>query len=248
MRRMLGTVLTLTFLVNAPSRADDAADARAIVAESIAAMGGQAKLSKFKGYAAKIKGEIHTQAIKIPFTGTVATQGADQQKIALELQIDGQKTAIVQVLNRSQGWVKANESTNEMDMDKLAQTLEEAHAGWVASLVPLKDKAFTLSKLADVQVDGKPAVGMKVSHAGRRDVELFFDKKTHLLVKTETRVKDEEKGQEVTQESFLSSYDGKDVKQALKLTIKRNGSLYLEAELSDVKLEEKLDDSVFAKP
>jgi hypothetical protein len=229
-------------------RAGDDNDARAIVDKAIKAMGGDAELGKWKAFTSKIKGDIHTQGVKIAFTGELATQGADQEKISLDLNIDGQTFPIVQVLNRDRGWVKIAGETVDMDREKLAETLEEAHAGWVASLVPLKDKAFTLATVGEAQVEGKPALGVRVSHAGRRDVNLYFDNTTHLLVKSETRVKDDESGKEMTEETFLHGYDGKDVQTALKLTVKRDGEPYLEAELFDVKLEEKLDDSVFAKP
>ncbi len=247
MRTKLAAMLSVAFLAAVPVRADDA-DARAIVDKAIKVMGGEAELGKWKAFTSKIKGDIHTQGLKIAFTGDLATQGADQEKISLELDIDGQKFPVVEVLNRTRGWVKIAGETTEMDRETLAETLEQAHAGWVTSLVPLKDKAFTLATVGDVQVDGKPAVGVRVSHAGRRDVNLFFDKATHLLVKTEARVKDDESGKEMTEETFMHGYDGKDVQTALKLTVERDGELYLEAELFDAKLEEKLDDGVFAMP
>lgn len=248
MRRNCGVVVGLVLVLVPPLHADDAADARAIVDKAIQAMGGESQLAKYKAYTAKIKGDLYTQGMKIAFTGELAAQGADQEKTTLEFDIDGQRFPLVQVLNRDRGWVKLGDDTIDMDKDTLAEALEEAHAGWVASLVPLKDKAFSLAMTGESQVADRPALGIRVSHAGKRDVNLFFDKATHLLVKTESRVKDEESGQEVTEETFLSGYDGKDIQSALKLTVKRDGKLYVEAELSAVKLEEKLDDSVFARP
>lgn len=250
MKTKLAVMLSLACLVVVPARADDddPGEARAIVDKAIQAMGGEAELGKWKAFTSKIKGDIHTQGLKIAFTGELATQGADQEKITLELNVEGQRFEIVEVLNRTRGWVKIAGETTEMDQEKLAESLEEAHADWVASLVPLKAKSFTLATVGEVQVEGKPAVGIRVSHAGRRDVNLFFDKATHMLVKTEARVKDEESGKEMTEETVMSGYDGKDVQTALKLTVKRDGELYVEAELSDVRLVEKLDDSVFAMP
>jgi hypothetical protein len=197
---------------------------------------------------ANIKGELYTAGANIAFTGELATQGADQQKLRLELDIDGQLLTLVHVVNRDRGWVKLGDDTTEMDSDDLTEALEQAHVEWVASLVPLKDKAFTLATVGEIAVDGQPAVGVRVSHPVRRDVNLFFDKSSHLLVKTEARVRDDETGQELTEETFLSGYDGKDIQTALKVTVKRDGKLYIVAELSDVRLQEKLDDSVFAKP
>jgi hypothetical protein len=238
----------LVLLAAAPVRADDDTECRAVVARAIKAMGGEAVLSKYKAYSAKMKGDFYMGETKLPFTGEIVTQGPDQQKIALEIEAAGQKFPITLVLNRDRGWTKIGADTVDMDKEKIEEIKEEIYAGWVETLVPLKDKAFKLAPLGESQVGDKPMVGVRVSREGHRDVNLYFDKKTSLVVKAETRVKDDTTGQEVTQETFYSGYDGKEIQSALKLTIKRDGKPYLEADLSDVKMEEKVDDSVFARP
>ena len=99
-------------------------------------------------------------------------------------------------------------------------------------------------------MEGKDAVGVRVEHKGRRDVSLFFDKKTGLLLKTETRGKGPMAGDsEFTAETLYDDYrkvDGFPV--AHKVTVKRDGKLFFVSENSDVKLAEKLDDSTFEKP
>jgi hypothetical protein len=244
-RTSLIAVLAMSIPV---AHADDAEEAHAIIDRAIEAMGGAKVLAKYKAFSAKIKGNLHTDAGEISFTGEIATQGADQEMFRLDMNIDGQLFSLTHVLNQNRGWVKVGEDLVEMDKEQVAEALEQAHVGWVASLIPLRDKAFTLSTVGEVDIDEKPALGVRVSHAGRRDVNLFFSKSTQLLVKTEARVKDDESGREVTEETFFSAYDNKDLKTALKLTVKRDGKLYLVAELSDVRLEEKLDDAVFAMP
>jgi hypothetical protein len=80
-------------------------------------------------------------------------------------------------------------------------------------------------------------------------VTLYFDKESGLLVKYESRVKDEGSGQEVNEEHFLSDYkEVQGTKQAGKVVTKRDGKLYLEGEVTDHQLSEKLDAGVFAKP
>jgi hypothetical protein len=232
-----------------PARADDAAAARALVDKAIKAHGGEANLAKFTAATVTMKGTFHGMGQEIPFTGEVATQGADQLKINIEVEAAGQKFRIVNVLNAGKGWTKFGDDTREMSKDELAEAREQAYAGWVATLAPLKDKMFTLATVGEVTIDDRPAVGVKVSSKGRRDVDLYFDKETGLLVKTETRVRDEGSGQEVTEESFPSDYkELQGTKQAMKFVIKRDGKLYLEGELTDCQLAEKLDASVFAKP
>jgi len=241
-------VLAFALVAARGMRADDEAAARAIVDKAIKASGGEAELSKYKASSSKMKGTVHTQGMELPFTGEIFSQGAEQQRIEAEIEVENQKFSFVSVLNRDKAWMKIAAETSEMDEDKLVETKEAAHAGWVATLAPLKDKEYKLATVGEAKVGDELALGVRVSRKGRRDVNLYFDKKTHLLVKTETRVKDDETGQEVTEESFLSGHADKGLRQAMKLSIKRDGKPYVEAELTEFKAEEKLDDSVFGKP
>ncbi|HJZ59013.1 MAG TPA: hypothetical protein VKE74_28980 [Gemmataceae bacterium] len=227
---------------------DDAAAARALVDKAVRAHGGQAELEKLPGVTIKFKGTFHGMGQAIPFTGEIATLGRDQQRIEIVAEAGGQKFRIVNVLNRDKGWARAADNTKELDKEDLAEAQEQAYAGWVATLVPLKDKAFTLSTIGQVEIEKRPALGVKVSAKDRRDVDLYFDKETGLLVKTETRVKDDT-GQEVVQETFLSDHkEVQGTQHAMKFTVKRDGKLYVEVEVSECQLAEKLEDSVFAKP
>ena len=111
----------------------------------------------------------------------------------------------------------------------------------------MKDKAYTISLVGEDKVGETPAQVVRVSHKDRRDVNLFFDKKTHLLLKTEARAKDDT-GQEVNEERFYSDYNDKGLKQPKKMTIKRDGKTYMEAEILELKVDQKFDDSSFEKP
>lgn len=241
--------LGLVVGVSAPSRADDAADARALVEKAVKAHGGQDTLDKFAGQVLKFKGTFHGMGQAIPMTGEVASQGAGKQKIDVEVEAGGQKFQVGFVLSGDRGWAKIGNETREMTKDELAEAKEQAHAGWVATLAPLKDRRFTLAAVGEIQVDKRPARGVKVTSKGHRDVDLYFDKESGLLVKIEARVKDEGSGQEVTEETFPGDYkDVQGTKQAMKFTVKRDGKLYMEGEATEVQLAEKLDDNLFAKP
>ncbi|MDB5309285.1 MAG: hypothetical protein JWO38_3487 [Gemmataceae bacterium] len=239
-----GLVLAAPFT----ARADDAADARALVDKAVKAHGG-ADLAKFSAYTVRMKGTVQAMGQAVAFTGVVASHGPDRQKVDIEAEAGGQKFRFVNVLNGDKGWNRIGDETKAMDKDELAEAKEQAHAGWVATLVPLKDKAFTLATVGEIKVDGRAALSVKVSSKGRRDVDLYFDKVTGLLVKTETRVKDEGSGQEVTEETYPGEYkEVQGTKQAMKLTVKRDGKAYVEGEVTGYDLAEKLDADVFAKP
>ncbi len=248
MMRRIFVLVGLTLAVPSFGVADDAAS-QAVVEKGIQAQGGEKQLAKFKASTSKIKGTIYLAGAPAPFTGEVAGQGADQQRVVISFAVDGQTVSLISVLNRDKGWIKINNDTIDMPAEQLADVKESAYSGWVATLLPLRDKAFTLMPFGEIEVAGRKAVGVNVTHEGHRPINLFFDNETHRLVKSETRVRDETTGQEVTEESLFSEYKPVEgAQQPIKITVKRNGKPHADVEVEEFKPAEKLDDSVFAKP
>ena len=241
--------LGFVFAAAVPVQADDAASPRAVVDRAVKAHGGQDALAKLPAVTVAFRGKFHGMGEAIDMTGEVATHGADRIKIDVEIDAGGQKFRFVSVLNGDEGWVRLGDATTTMDKDQLTEAREEAHSGWVATLAPLADKAYTLELVGETKVDDRPAVGVRVSRKGRRDVNLYFDKETGLLAKVESRVKDEMSGQEVTEETLPSDYKNvQGTRQAMKFTVKRDGKLFMQGEATDVTLAEKHDPGVYAKP
>jgi hypothetical protein len=133
-----------------------------------------------------------------------------------------------------------------------AKSEEFSHNVYVMNLTqlyPLKEKEYTLTSLGESKVKDQPAVGVKVSRKGRRDVSLFFDKKTGLLIKSSTRVHDEFANKEVTQDVYLSNYRDLEGRKVFdRLTIERDGKPFVVEEFSDPKTMDKVDPGLFAKP
>lgn len=245
MRKLLctGVAVAFTLMSLLSARADDAADARALVDKALKAAGGKDKLAKYKAQTWNEKGTYHGMDKPQPYTGKYALQWPD--KFRMEI-----KDVFTLVLDGDKGWVRFMDETKEMTKEQLANQKESTAAGYAAALWPLDDKAYTLTTLPESKVDGKPALGVKVTRKGMPDVSLYIDKATSLVVKYSFRTKsDEQKGKEVLQDVYLSDYGDVDgLKMPKKITIKRDDKIYVEAENSDVKLAEKLDDKVFAKP
>jgi hypothetical protein len=250
MTRFRNSVLAIGFVlaVSAPARAEEA-DARKIIEKAVKAHGGQEKLDKLPGIVVKFKGTFHGMGEGIAMSGEISTQGPDKVRVDVEVEAGGQKIPIVNVLAGDKGWNKIAKDTTEMGKDEVAEANEQAFAGWVATLAPLKDKQFKLATIGESEIEKEPALGVKVSSKGHRDVDLYFSKKTGLLVKWETIVKEEGTGKEVTQEAFVSEYkEVQGTKQAYKFVIKQSGKLFMEGEASEIQLSEKLDASLFEKP
>jgi hypothetical protein len=115
--------------------------------------------------------------------------------------------------------------------------------------VPLRDKAYELSSLGEVPVEGKPALGLRVVVKGQKDINVFFDKATGLMAKVERRGVDPMSGQEFAEERIILEYqkiEGLPVPK--KILLNRDGKKYLEAEVLEVKLLDTLDESEFAVP
>jgi hypothetical protein len=236
-------VVSLSLGLAVAARADGPADQKVVIDKAIKAMGGAEKLAKYQAATWNEKGTYYGMGDGLPYTAKYAVQWPDQFRMDIE-------NVFLLVLDRDKGWIIMNNQAQDMTKEQLKEQKEQRYAGWVATLAPLKDKAFTLAALGESKVGDRPALGVKVSHEGHRDVSLFFDKETGLLVKSEYRVNaDELGGKEVNQEAFFSGHletDG--IKVFRKIVVKRDGKLFVEAEISDFKPAEKLDSKLFAKP
>ncbi len=242
---LFGLVLVLAIPV--VTVADDAAT-RAIVEQAIEKKGGE-KLAKFKGTTSKVKGTVQANAAGLSFTGEIASQAGDQQRIAVTIVVDGRSISIARVLNRDQGWVKLNDTVVDMPAEELAETKAAAYAGWVATLLPLKDKAFQLAPFGEIEIAGRKVVGVNVTRDGHRSINLFFDKESLRLVRSETIVRDKATSKEMTEEATYGEFKTVEgTEQPTKVSIKRNGQSYADIEVEEYQPAEKLDDSIFAKP
>ncbi len=245
MRNILnvGLVSALSFFVAGALRADEPKD---LIDKAIKAAGGEEKLAKFNCHTWSAKGTYYGMGSEIPYTATYAVCWPDKFRVDI-------KDFMILVQNGDKAWVKMGEDTNEMNAEQLAEQKEVHHAGYVTTLLPLKrlkKDAYTLAPLGEVKVGDRPALAVKVSSKGHRDVRLYFDKETHFLVKGEWTVKAmEEGGKEVTQETLYSNHqDIQGAKIPMKMTIIRDDKKYVEAENSELKPVEKPDDKMFAKP
>lgn len=228
--------------------ADDA-ELRALIEKSIERSGGENQRSKTPAMTSKIKGSIVVTGATLPFTGEMAAQGGNQQRLTLSVTVDGQVYSYIRVLNREQGWQKINDSDLDLSADQLTELKASVYATWVSSLLPLKDTAFQLAPFGEREIGGRKAVGVTVTREGRRSITLFFDKETSRLIRTETMVRDEGTFQDVTEQTTFSNFkEFNGITYATKLSVSRNGAFHAEIDVEDYKPSEKLDETLFAKP
>jgi hypothetical protein len=222
---------------------------RAIIDKAIKAHGGAKKLEAIKAMHIKGKGKIHSP-MEIPFTLELSIQPPDKLKANIDIDVNNMNIAIVQVINGKKGWASAMGMTKELDEQEMKEAREQFHIERVGSLVALKDKSYKLSPLGDAKVGDRAAVGVQVTKKGLRDVNLYFDKSTYLLLKSEYRAIDQFSKQEVGQEKFYLDYkDVKGIKTPTKLVVNNDGKKFMEIEITETTpMGTPFDDSVFAKP
>lgn len=219
-----------------------------IIDRALKAYGGEANLTKFKARQNKTKGTLYLTT-DISFTQEVAYQAPSQIKEVMQVEVNGKKSVIVTLLNGDKGSIFIDGQPKEVNDKILAELKEAAHVARVSRFVGLKDSTYELSPLPEVKVENKPALGVKVSAKGFRDIHLYFDKDSGLLVKSERKTLDVTTDQLVTEESYFSDFKEIDgMKTPTRVMVQRSGKKFMEAQATDIKHLERLDDEVFAKP
>jgi hypothetical protein len=242
--------LAALFLFASAVRADDAADARAIVEKGVKALGHKPG-DKLEALTWKDNGKFSGGGMAMPYTGEFAYQWPDKYRFAVNADLEGMKLTFIAIANGQKAWESALGMTREMADEKHEEFMNQVYTLGVTSLLPLlTDKEYKLATAGEKDVNGKKTALVTVTRDKKPAVTLFFDKTTGLLAKSETKVKDEFQGfKEVTQETYFSDYKDANGKKLFgKMKIVRDGKTMIESTLSDQKTADKLDAKLFEKP
>jgi hypothetical protein len=242
----LGTLLVLADC----GRSSDAKDVRAVIDRAVEAHGGAARLAKFKVHTMKGTGKFYGAGDALDFTLAATSHGDKQFHAAIDLNIAGQDLKIVLVVDGAKGWEKINGDVKDMPADELAEHQEQMHADAVIGLRPLGSRDYQLAPLGEVKVGDQPAVGVRVSRKGRRDVNLFFDKAKGHLVKSEQVIKDIiAGGNEANQVVFYSDYkEFQGTRQPTRILVERDGAKFTDTQVTELRLQENADSGTFDRP
>jgi hypothetical protein len=236
---LLLTLVTASLLALAPSlRADDRADALAIVDDAIKAHGGADALTKTQSLTRKGTGTF-TLDKPTDFTDVVTVHLPD--KVRLEVKAAGGVNLLV-ILNGDKAWESTNGGPGmPATILRIKELRDEAYVEWLTTLVPLKKDGVTLKPLPA----NKGTVGIAVSSKDRPDVKMYFDKDSRLLVKIERDAV--QAGVKIGKEYQFADYKEVDgAKLPTKLT-----ELVNDKKFSEITAEYRLhkpDDAAFAPP
>jgi hypothetical protein len=228
--------------------AADKTDPKAIVLKAIEAMGGEEKLARSKSVLLKGKCTFYGMGRPIECTGEWLEELPAQLKVVYHMKMRGKDVIRIEVIGKDQGWLVQGGKGRALPADQLAEIHEGLQAGYIATVLPLKDPAYRLTAVENSEVEGRLAVGLKVSREGRRDVFLYFDKQQGVLVKMRMRTKGMAGG-EVEDETVYSDYqDFGPFRSYKKMTTKRDGKPFLDCEFTEHQPVDKFPDGTFAKP
>jgi hypothetical protein len=250
MRRFFGAaiVAALVYGPGVAARGDDPA-ATAVLDKAIKALGGEEKLAKVQAFQVKAKGKITFNDNANEFSGTSTVQGLDHYRSEFEGNFNGNEVKGVTVLNGNKGWRRFGDNSMEMDEDAVANEKRTVYLVMVpATLVPLKGKGFKVESAKEETVAGKPADALKVTGPDGKNFTIYFDKESGLPVKQVATVVGFG-GEEFTQETTFHNYKDFDgIKKATKVESKRDGQPFIEQEVLEFKVLDKVDPQTFAEP
>jgi hypothetical protein len=224
--------------------------ANAVIDKAIAAQGGGEKLKKLRSVRIAIKGtaELSGGLGPVPVEFEDSWQMPGRYKTTARLTYNGMPVTSTQIIDGDTGWVTISGQTQQMPEAAMAEMKEQKYAEDLDRLLGLKEKAYTLTSVEGPAVDSRPTVGVKVASKGHRDVTLYFDAATGLLLKRQQQVLDGS-GKLVGQEVVFSDYQEKDgIKHWHKITLYGEGKKLLEGAVTKLEFVEKFDDREFAKP
>lgn len=245
-------VSLIWLILAAPVSADDRTSCLALLDKAIKAQGLDVGQNPLLSIAWKSKGKyVVNGEVEVSFTEEGIASGTDRLRIDLAGEAGDMTFKEVWVLNRDKGWLKesiAQDRTTDLPKDLLVPLKESFHAVRIGQILPsLREQPYGLAPLGELKLGSHDAVGIRVSRKDRRDVNLYFDKKTSLLLKSEVRLL-EWKGRDVTYEFFYADFTDHDGRKYFsRLTVKREGKLLLETKLRDLKAQPP-EDSAFDRP
>ncbi|MGO9921036.1 MAG: hypothetical protein ACLQIB_40905 [Isosphaeraceae bacterium] len=250
MKRLLG-IAFLAILAAGSGNSIQADDeiAKATLDKAIKALGGEEKLAKVEAFTWKSKGKFIINGSENKFSSQVTVQGLDQYRSEFDGEFNGNTAQHVTVLKGDKGWRKDGDQVIEMNKDQVANAKRSIYLMVVpTTLVALKGTNFEIGTAGEEKVGEKQAVVIKAKGPDGKDFTIYFDKESGVPVKLAAKMTGF-MGEEFTMETSFANYKDCDgIQKATKIESNRDGEKFLDAELTEFKIVDKVDASTFDQP
>jgi len=200
---------------------------------------GQDKLTEVQTFFVKAK--MSMMGMDMPMT----MQMKKPNKFKIDMEVMGQK--IEQGFDGESGWMRnpmAGSGITDLKGPELKQAMQQADLQ--GELYDYKAKGHTAELIGKVNADGKEAYRIKFTTADGAVKDYYIDANSYLISKVKAKV--EQMGQTMEVETKILEYKDFDgIKIGSKMEIETpmgTQSMVME----EIKLDEKMDDSIFARP
>ena len=250
----LGIVVTGLLLVTGAARAqDEQAAVRDILDKATRALGGADKAAKFSDVTCKAKASFSEGGTDITISADLSLQGFDRMRMDVSVTAGGQNNMLLMVVNGDKAWGKSpNQEKAEEAPKGVAPLLQHLMLAMRAANHPTAlaaAKGFTLAPGGEAKVNDATATILRLSRKDFAEIVLYYDKKTGLPLKSETRAKEPDSGQEKSFEFHFSEFkDAGGAKHFHRVKLVADGKDLADVEFSDFKVGEKFEASTFEKP
>jgi hypothetical protein len=233
-----------------PARADDD-EGRAMILKMLKAHGGAEAINKYRAVQVKYRGTFVIMGADVKAEGEIFLSYPDRMKHVVSFEIANNTIQVLQGFDGKNGWMSIGGVISDIkDKDAVTEVKEILHAEQLSNLVGLDGKEFKFSSLGETKIKDHDAVGVRASREGNRDVNLWIDKKTHQLLKTEFRSKEPPffQGAEINQEHVREYRKVMGILTPARIEVHYDGKKAIDMEVVEVRALERLADTHFAKP
>jgi len=225
-------------------QAQDAPSVDDLVAKSVAARGGDAKVKAIQSI--KVTGTMTAPTgMQLPLTILVKRPGL----IRTEMNLQG--NSFVQAYDGTTAWVvnpmtgsSEPKPSGESDAKNIRNGAESFLDG---PLVDYKAKGSKLEFAGKEDVNGSPAYKLKVTTKSGMEMTVYLDSKSYLEVRTTTKVS--QMGQEMEVDTYPGDYKPEaGVLMAHTMESKMNGATMMKMSLDKIEINGPVDDAAFKMP
>ncbi|HZU38276.1 MAG TPA: hypothetical protein VFA18_20295, partial [Gemmataceae bacterium] len=185
-------LVLLLALACMPVQAQEQDQARAILDRALHAVGADRSAGPSSAATWTTKVTVHGLGDPIVYVSEWAFRSPERVRVRMTGTFHGRPFERLLVINGDHGWIKQEDTIQELDRDRLTEEKERLYAAWVATLIPLRAADFNLTALHRNKA-GHQQLGLRVKQAGHRAVVLYFDEAGR-LAESETRRKDPTSG------------------------------------------------------
>lgn len=239
MKRLILPLLLCAALPSA--RADETTD---LVKKAVEAHGGEEKLKKAVAGEVAMEGSLNLLGAEMKFTTTVVYQLPDKFAMSMDVDAMGMKLEIKQVVNGDKVKSTLNKMPQKVGDAEKAELLAGLTTQEMSFIYPLLDaKKYTLKLGKATEKEDELLVTPKAG----KETKLYFDKKTHLLVRMARKGMSPGGGGEVAEETSFSDYKKLDgIMTPYTLSVTHDGEKFMKAKVTEGKYLEKVDAKKFA--